>query len=85
MAAALGVCPAFVDEASDGLNQGANGGRICWAVSGTFCGGVVQGSFAEKELSCMSCDFFSRVKQQEEGNFALLKPGQTYRPAAKQA
>lgn len=83
LAPALGVCPASTDVSSDGLNRGGHGGRICWAVSGTFCGGIVQGSFAEKELSCMSCDFFANVKAQEGQDFLLLKPGQTYHPATK--
>jgi len=70
----LGVCPATVDSSSDGLNGGRNGGRICWAVSGTFCNGEVQGTFAEKRMSCMNCDFFRMVKR-EEGRSFLLLPG----------
>ncbi len=70
----LGVCPATVDSSSDGLNGGKNGGRICWAVSGTFCNGEVQGTFAEKRMSCMNCDFFRKVKLEEGQNFLLL-PG----------
>lgn len=36
----LGFRPAVIDETVQGLNGGKNGGRICWAVTGTFCGGV---------------------------------------------
>ncbi len=43
--AELGVCPAVVDTSSNGLNRGKNGGRMCRAITGTFCGGQVQGSF----------------------------------------
>ncbi len=43
----LGLCPASTDKTADGLNGGKNGGRICWAVTGTFCGGKIQGTFAE--------------------------------------
>ncbi|MBI4688072.1 MAG: hypothetical protein HY756_09905 [Nitrospirae bacterium] len=77
----LGVCPATTDESSEGINDGKCGGRICWAVAGTFCGGIVQGSFAQKQVSCMACEFYKRVKE-EEGleRFKLLKPGQEYRP-----
>lgn len=77
----LGVCPATTDTSSDALNEGKNGGRICWAVAGTFCGDKVQGTFAEKEPTCMSCDFYKKVKE-EEGTvgFILLKPGQVYKP-----
>lgn len=44
----LGVCPAYTEQA----------GKACWLVAGTFCGGEVQGTFAEKEHNCMVCDFY---------------------------
>ncbi len=73
----MGVCPAAADTGCDGLNEGENGGRICWAIAGTFCGGAVQGSFAEKQLSCMTCDFFKRVEEEEGvGRFRIIKPEQ---------
>ena len=74
----LGACPACADISSDGLNGGKNGGRICWAVAGTFCGGKIQGKFAEKQLSCLTCDFYASVREAEEREFLLLKPGQVY-------
>ena len=61
-----GVCPAAADQSYDGINSGTCGGRICWAVAGTFCGGCEQGSFVEKRASCLSCDFYQMV-QEEEG------------------
>ncbi len=67
----FGVCPAAVDILKNGLNGGKNGGRICWAVSGTFCEGKVQGSFADKRLTCMTCDFFKRVRKEEGDNFCI--------------
>ena len=72
----LGVCPSYIDTTADGLNHGKNGGRICWAVSGTFCGGVVQATFAKKRLTCLSCDFYQKVSTEEGRKFYLLKPGQ---------
>jgi len=78
--AELGVCPAATDTSADGLNGGKNAGRICWAVTGTFCGGKVQGTFAQKQLSCLVCDFFLKTKEEEATNFRLLKPGQEYKP-----
>lgn len=78
----LGVCPAAADATGAGINGGQNGGRICWAVTGTFCGGTVQGTFAQKQLSCMNCDFFKLVKEEEGSKFLLLKPGQAYRQHA---
>ena len=82
--AEFGICPATTEESSDGLNSGKNGGRICWAIAGTFCGGKVQGDFAQKHISCMSCDFFKQVKSEEEANkFQLLKPNQSFRASNK--
>lgn len=73
----LGVCPAASDTSAQGFNDGQNGGRLCWATAGTFCGGKVQGTFAQKYISCMSCEFFKKVKSEEGDLFRLLKPGQT--------
>ena len=70
----LGVCPAAVDHRYDGLNGGKNAGRICWAVTGTFCDGTVQGTFAEKQLSCLACDFFAQVREEEGPERFLLEP-----------
>lgn len=46
--AKLGECPAFSEGAGD----------ACWLIAGTFCKGIVQGSFAEKQSSCTACDFY---------------------------
>lgn len=73
----MGVCPAAIDACSDGTNGGTRAGRICWAVAGTFCGDRVQGTFAEKKLSCMTCDFFKLVEEEEGvGKFKILSPHQ---------
>ncbi|MCL4435889.1 MAG: hypothetical protein M1503_01700 [Thaumarchaeota archaeon] len=76
-----GVCPAANDHSCDGINEGKNGGRLCWAIAGTLCDGEVQGIFAEKQLSCISCDFFKKVRKevrqtQGKGKFQVLKPSQ---------
>ncbi len=74
-----GVCPATSKASCNGINSGKNGGRICWAIAGTFCGDKVQGDFAQKSVSCMSCNVFRQVKIDEGlGNFELLIPGQVY-------
>jgi len=46
-AAQLGICPAYPDHGHD-----------CAYVTGTLCGGEVQGSFAAKQANCLKCDFF---------------------------
>ena len=33
------------------------GGRICYMLAGTLCGGRPQGKYAEKSRDCMECDF----------------------------
>lgn len=61
----LGVCPAAIEPRVDGVNSGKNGGRSCWAVAGTYCGGKVQGTAAMKALNCQTCDFFKLVWKDE--------------------
>ena len=61
-----GICPAAADASFDGINSGVCGGRICWAVAGTFCDGKIQGTFAEKRKSCTACEFYKKVQAEEE-------------------
>lgn len=67
----LGVCPATVEKRAHGINHGVNGGRACWAIAGTLCGGKVQGSFAAKLGNCWKCEFYQRVMS-EEGQRVVL-------------
>jgi eukaryotic-like serine/threonine-protein kinase len=64
-AESLGVCPAASDETFNGINEGDCGGRFCWAVGGTFCNGRPQGTFAEKRASCLTCEFYNKVCEEE--------------------
>jgi len=41
------VCPAYPDY-----------GRTCARIAGTFCGGMVQGTFASKLTNCTRCEFY---------------------------
>jgi hypothetical protein len=52
-AAEMGVCPAY-----------PNDGNQCARVSGTLCGGKVQGTFAVKLASCMDCEFYKSPNYQ---------------------
>ena len=67
----LGVCPAAVSRAFSGMNRGENGGRICWGVAGTLCDGNIQGMFATKIDTCLKCEFFKRVAEEEGDEFQL--------------
>ena len=61
----LGLCPAATEPRLNGVNSGRNGGRSCWAMTGTLCGGQVQGTFAAKMGNCRQCDFYKIVGQEE--------------------
>lgn len=65
-AEALGVCPASTERRADGANSGQNGGRACWVIAGTLCGGEVKGTFATEFEDCLNCDFFKLVCKEEE-------------------
>ena len=67
----LGICPAITESKAHALNNGKNGGRICWAVSGTLCNGTVQGTYAEKVLICSECDFRRTVQEEEWPKFRI--------------
>jgi hypothetical protein len=66
--AELGVCPASTEVRVTGTNAGKNGGRACWAIAGTLCGGKVQGAFASKLANCMQCEFYQLVGKEEGVN-----------------
>ncbi len=67
-----GVCQAALEHAASDMHGGKNGGRVCWAVSGTLCGGCVQGSFACKIKDCMQCDFYHLVQKEEDEVFESI-------------
>ena len=69
----LGVCPASTQTKAHGMNSGKNGGRTCWALTGTLCGGKAQGSFAEKVGNCMACEFYKLVSEEEGANYKTTK------------
>ena len=62
----LGVCPVTKHQDLDGAHGGKNGGRACWVVAGSLCGGKIQGTFAQKLHNCWRCDFMNTVKKEEE-------------------
>ena len=50
--AQFGICPAYPKH-----------GKDCWAVAGTFCGGKVQGSSAQKLSSCLECAVYQELAE----------------------
>lgn len=61
----LGVCLTATYIEFNGLNGGKNGGRVCWAIPGTLCNANAAGTFEEKQRTCMSCDFYKSVIEEE--------------------
>jgi hypothetical protein len=68
-----GVCSASINPYADGLNDGKNGGRACWAISGTFCTGLVEGTFALNMETCLQCEFYKQVSIEEGLDFLPTK------------
>lgn len=73
----LGVCPASNQSKYNGINNGLNGGRSCWAIVGTLCRGTVQDSYIRKFPDCLKCAFFLKVQEQEEKDFTIF--GEAFR------
>lgn len=65
----LGVCPAARDTRHDKKNGGINGGRYCWKIAGTMCGGAPHGEWSKKINDCHACKFFQYVEKQEGDAF----------------
>lgn len=67
----LGVCPTAMESRLTGTHEGKFGGRACWIVAGTLCGGKEQGTFAQKYHNCEKCDFYQHVRKEEGPGFTL--------------
>jgi hypothetical protein len=65
----LGVCPSATEKRLTGTHGGVSAGRACWVVGGTFCGGKVQGSYAQKLANCMECAFYHSIRADEGQHF----------------
>ena len=62
----LGTCPVTVHGGFNGAHEGKNGGRACWVIAGSLCGGKIQGTYAQKLNNCWRCEFMNLVKKEEE-------------------
>jgi len=69
----LGICPAAVQNRLNGVNEGTNGGRVCWAIAGTLCKGKTQGTYAQKLGDCLRCEFYASVRQEQAEAFVTSK------------
>ncbi len=68
----LGVCPAATNKESDGYLGGRGGGRACIYLTGTLCGGKVQGSYATKQANCLKCDYYLALKKEYGSDLSTL-------------
>lgn len=59
--------------APTGLMKAKTGGRACWAISGTFCAGKIEGTFAINFESCLQCEFYRLVSVEEGLDFLPTK------------
>lgn len=66
-----GLCPTASENRLHGIHNGDQAGRACWVVAGTYCGGVVQGKFAQKYNTCVNCDFYQKVLEEEGSKFQI--------------
>ena len=71
--AELGSCKAATETDMHGINSGINGGRACWAIEKTDCGGKLQGSYAQKLRTCIQSDFFALMRNEENIHFQNSK------------
>jgi hypothetical protein len=69
----FGICPAYSEERTDEINDGKNGGRACWVITGTLCNGDKHGIAADNFFKCMKCDFYKLVQNQQGKNFKSAK------------
>jgi hypothetical protein len=74
----LGPCPVASCESADGLHGGIKGGRMCWAIVGTYSIGEECTAFAKTNDHCYNCTFH-RMVLKEEG---LIK-GEPLRPRGR--
>ena len=65
------VCPAYLETKLNGVHDGKNGGRACWVVAGTKCGGIVKRTLIPKFIVCKLCDFKEIVMSEESHNFIV--------------
>lgn len=59
--ALLGPCRAYPDR-----------GHSCWMVTGTLCGGKIQGTFAQKDLNCLRCEVYQLYNLRSGRDKSLL-------------
>ena len=79
----LGVCQTAMAMQHDNLNDGDKGGRICWAVEGSFKAfGKPSCVFIGRYHSCANCPTFKGIQEEQGEKFVLLPPDHGKKEAA---
>jgi hypothetical protein len=71
-ASRLGVCPAAISTALNGVNGGTNAGRSCWSIEGTSCCAKTDGTYSSKLEICAGCEVFLIITAEEGLNYIEL-------------
>jgi hypothetical protein len=66
-----GICPALLETGLNGIHGGKNGGRVCWIIPGTLCGGWTQRKLVPKYVLCRLCNFKKTVFKDERPDSIL--------------
>jgi hypothetical protein len=70
--ASSNMCPVAADRSADGLNEGINGGRICWIIAESLNKNKIKCCALQQNLSCFECEFRHKVTT-EEGLLNICK------------
>jgi hypothetical protein len=65
------ICPALLETGLNGIHGGKNGGRVCWIIPGTLCGGWTQRKLVPKYVLCRLCNFKKTVFKDERPDSIL--------------
>jgi hypothetical protein len=67
----FGPCPAATFAPADGFLGGSHGGRACAYIAGTFCEGLLEGTYHDKSKQCWDCEFYGRLRREHGADFSL--------------
>lgn len=69
MALEIGECLASSCVQANGLHQGMNAGRVCWAIAGSYCDNKATCMFAIRMNGCDNCSFYKMVRVEQSGDY----------------
>jgi len=73
-AEASGVCRTTTAKGLNGIHDGQNAGRCCWALAiKGFCAANCEAPLGERLKICVACPFHKRVRREEGKNFLCVR------------